>query len=190
MALIKCPECKSEVSDKANNCPKCGFPLDFSETLEQNAVEKSGINIRLLIGFIIVAVVVVFAMFFYRNVVMTSRDSVQYSITAVNMLKEHMKHPDSLEIRKIKYLKDETTGASVKYEVYIEFAAENEVGGRVPDKAFFIDMPELGYSIYPTLYIESTSTGGSGMYAACAVDLKHSGWEDVDVDLVMKNLDK
>lgn len=27
MALIQCPECKTEISDKANKCPKCGFPI-------------------------------------------------------------------------------------------------------------------------------------------------------------------
>jgi len=27
MALIKCPECQSEVSDQAPTCPKCGFPF-------------------------------------------------------------------------------------------------------------------------------------------------------------------
>ena len=27
MALIKCPECSKEISDKANNCPNCGYPL-------------------------------------------------------------------------------------------------------------------------------------------------------------------
>src|SRR5438132_10229457 len=27
MALIKCPECCNEVSDKATSCPKCGYPL-------------------------------------------------------------------------------------------------------------------------------------------------------------------
>lgn len=27
MALIACPECKTEVSDKANACPKCGHPI-------------------------------------------------------------------------------------------------------------------------------------------------------------------
>lgn len=28
MALIKCPECGKEVSDKAYNCPNCGYPFD------------------------------------------------------------------------------------------------------------------------------------------------------------------
>lgn len=27
MALIRCPECNSEVSDRAGACPRCGFPI-------------------------------------------------------------------------------------------------------------------------------------------------------------------
>lgn len=27
MSLIKCPECGREVSDKANSCPNCGYPI-------------------------------------------------------------------------------------------------------------------------------------------------------------------
>jgi len=27
MALINCPECTSEISDKAPSCPKCGAPI-------------------------------------------------------------------------------------------------------------------------------------------------------------------
>ena len=28
MALIKCPECGSEISDKAKMCPRCGCPVE------------------------------------------------------------------------------------------------------------------------------------------------------------------
>lgn len=28
MALIECPECQSQVSDQAESCPKCGYPLE------------------------------------------------------------------------------------------------------------------------------------------------------------------
>ena len=27
MALIKCPECSKDVSDKAQSCPNCGYEL-------------------------------------------------------------------------------------------------------------------------------------------------------------------
>jgi DNA-directed RNA polymerase subunit RPC12/RpoP len=27
MALINCPECLKEISDRADNCPQCGFPI-------------------------------------------------------------------------------------------------------------------------------------------------------------------
>lgn len=27
MALIKCPECNNDISDKARACPHCGFPI-------------------------------------------------------------------------------------------------------------------------------------------------------------------
>ena len=31
MALITCPECGKEVSDKATTCPNCGCPLQQSQ---------------------------------------------------------------------------------------------------------------------------------------------------------------
>ena len=30
MALINCPECGTEVSDKAEKCPKCAYPLNMA----------------------------------------------------------------------------------------------------------------------------------------------------------------
>lgn len=42
MALIKCPECSAEISDKAISCPHCGFPID-KQIL---AIDKAKINIE------------------------------------------------------------------------------------------------------------------------------------------------
>lgn len=46
MALIQCPECGKEISDKVTNCPHCGYP--FTEQPAQSAtpqpVEVTGIN--------------------------------------------------------------------------------------------------------------------------------------------------
>jgi zinc-ribbon domain len=38
MALIRCPECKEKVSDKATSCPKCGYPLQQARTLSLSDV--------------------------------------------------------------------------------------------------------------------------------------------------------
>lgn len=34
MALIKCSECESEVSDKAAFCPKCGNPINVNKSVK------------------------------------------------------------------------------------------------------------------------------------------------------------
>ena len=34
MALITCPECGREVSDRAKTCPNCGFPITKSEEMD------------------------------------------------------------------------------------------------------------------------------------------------------------
>ena len=39
MALIKCPECGTEVSDKAAACPKCAYPIQQAQ--EQKIVEMA-----------------------------------------------------------------------------------------------------------------------------------------------------
>lgn len=44
MALIQCPECGKEVSDKVTSCPHCGYP--FAEQLVQpQPVEATGTNV-------------------------------------------------------------------------------------------------------------------------------------------------
>ena len=39
MALIKCPECELQVSDKALSCPHCGYPM--KKESEKKSREKS-----------------------------------------------------------------------------------------------------------------------------------------------------
>ena len=43
MALIKCPECGKEISDKATSCIHCGYPLHTSE-LQQKSISSKTIN--------------------------------------------------------------------------------------------------------------------------------------------------
>lgn len=44
MALINCPECNTEVSDKADKCPKCAYPINYNnqrDSVEKKTVVKS-----------------------------------------------------------------------------------------------------------------------------------------------------
>lgn len=49
MALIKCPECELQVSDKALSCPHCGYPINKSPT--QQRIRTSSKRKRLPNGF-------------------------------------------------------------------------------------------------------------------------------------------
>lgn len=45
MALIKCPECGKEVSDKAVRCPHCGLPLgEVHTTTQEDSINDAGIS--------------------------------------------------------------------------------------------------------------------------------------------------
>jgi hypothetical protein len=48
MALIKCPECSTEVSDKAAACPKCACPLHATAppVVGQVTVEKTSKELK------------------------------------------------------------------------------------------------------------------------------------------------
>ena len=42
MAMVQCPECKGEISDKAYSCPHCGYPIRTPETDQYEYVLGTG----------------------------------------------------------------------------------------------------------------------------------------------------
>ena len=54
MALIKCPECKNNISDKADVCPKCGYEINNNN--KNNKTDKKFDYKYLLIGLLIIVV--------------------------------------------------------------------------------------------------------------------------------------
>lgn len=46
MALITCPECSQEISDKVKSCPHCGFPFN-EESNETQKVEIASVNLKM-----------------------------------------------------------------------------------------------------------------------------------------------
>ncbi|MFR4440003.1 MAG: zinc-ribbon domain-containing protein [Hungatella sp.] len=41
MALIQCPECQLQVSDKALSCPHCGYPMTKTSTSRQTNLQNA-----------------------------------------------------------------------------------------------------------------------------------------------------
>lgn len=73
MALIKCPECGKEISDKASFCPGCGCPMEPKKEKEQNIygrqtekegeVEKrKGKKYKLKLSHMIIALILIIAL--------------------------------------------------------------------------------------------------------------------------------
>ena len=65
MALIKCPECKKDISDKAEVCPNCGYELkSANDSIGNSNLDKviSGNNLKYLL-IIVVAAIGIFLVF-------------------------------------------------------------------------------------------------------------------------------
>lgn len=74
MALIQCPECGRQVSDKARKCPHCGCPLEElekkepvkekkkSEVLEKTPKEKKKLSKKtiIIIGIVLLSLILVY----------------------------------------------------------------------------------------------------------------------------------
>ncbi len=65
MAIINCPECRTEVSDKARNCPKCAFPINNKINKPQTKVKnKEGCFLQTLnIGCVVIMVIIAIVIF-------------------------------------------------------------------------------------------------------------------------------
>lgn len=63
MALITCPECGKEVSDKADKCPNCGAPVEkpAEKKKEEVVQEKKKGSLSNLIALIVLIVIIIFA---------------------------------------------------------------------------------------------------------------------------------
>lgn len=67
MALIQCPECGKDISDKAVSCPNCGYPLSSDELLktgdpkftdEKGTLKRHFVIIGPIVALIAIAVIV------------------------------------------------------------------------------------------------------------------------------------
>jgi len=54
MALIKCPECKADVSTVAAACPQCGYSRDRERAHNRARFKKVGLTVVLVIWGIVI----------------------------------------------------------------------------------------------------------------------------------------
>jgi len=101
MALIKCPECGKEISDKANACPNCGCPindnvdkdessrqLEISENtisqLDKRQNQNRKINFKLLISLVAIIVIIFVGGGLYYNNTLKPQKIYNEALTLLN----------------------------------------------------------------------------------------------------------
>ena len=67
MALIKCPECNSQISDQADSCPKCGYELKSKKETSTNNSSTTLTNKFNFKYVAIVLVIVVAVLLFFQQ---------------------------------------------------------------------------------------------------------------------------
>ena len=88
MALIKCPECGKEVSDKAKSCIHCGYPINVSkiktndEIIEQTKQKK---KIGLIVFIILIILGIGIGVFSYNYSISGKKEANQ----AIEILKDY-----------------------------------------------------------------------------------------------------
>ena len=68
MALINCPECGAQVSDRANECNKCAYPINKTPKVIKVKSEEQGcflqtLNMGCFVVFLIIAVILFLIIF-------------------------------------------------------------------------------------------------------------------------------
>ena len=138
MALIKCPECGKEESDKASRCPQCGYPIheninidanshvvlpvnDYSEQQKEITKRKFKPLIKVMIilfSLVIIATAVVCTIGYYNNnktVTVSSIDISKWRLT------DHNKYSDSYEGTVVSETKEPFVAVIGYYEDVLDF---------------------------------------------------------------------
>ena len=155
MAIINCPECGKEISDKSETCIHCGYPLKESMSEEvpkektsgrasvKSVLENLGSRIGkkglfILLGAALVIVAIILISVINQNVL---NEKEQYVYKVVAEYKEMLKDPDSMVLRgDILYVKNSS------YDTYVAFSASgnNSYGAPVTSMPIFMNYSYLG----------------------------------------------
>lgn len=196
MALIKCPECGKEISDKSKKCPECGYPI---KKLKKKSGTKRKIIIPLIIVIGIIFIISITAIIIKlsngkstqqveqqtQTEIVTEAPLNDYEYAAINLvnkLKDRLKNPDSLKIYSLsvrQFYKGETT-----YHFCIDYSAQNGFGGN-NRKTEYLEIginDDLDKYAFDSIIMAMEQSN----YANNSNILDKS----IDIDRIMNNLDK
>lgn len=144
MALIKCPECETEVSDKASNCPKCGCPINV-------VTRTKKIKIPIIIGVLATVLIIgiVGGIFMRKNQepkLPELNEKEQYASECIEKIYSALKNPESLQVHTIEWI-DDTSEPEVEADYfYIDLSAQNSMGGLTRDRYIFHYTSQWSYN--------------------------------------------
>ena len=196
MALIKCPECGKEISDKSKKCPECGYPI---KKLKKKSGTKRKIIIPLIIVIGIIFIISITAIIIKlsngkstqqveqqtQTEIVTEAPLNDYEYAAINLvnkLKDRLKNPDSLKIYSLSvrhFYKGETT-----YHFCIDYSAQNGFGGNNRKTEYLEigindDLDKYAFDSIIMAMEQSNYTNNSNILD-----------KSIDIDRIMNNLDK
>lgn len=185
MALIQCPECNHQVSDKATSCPQCGCPIMVSESqgtiVEQASKQPTKVvvkNIPKKAVVIIVAVVVLFVAIWAL-----AGGSSSVIDADIKLLQDCLLDPDSLIIYQA--YTNENYGDHGRATLFY-FGAKNKSGGISDDWAFVYNGSILFESNFTAAKNAGDNKGilenGQLVFAQFAVSMGHESWQKVEIE--------
>ena len=71
MALIKCPECGKEISDAAESCPNCGYPIKGQQQIGDSDGLGKGQETKKLKTVLFIVVGIILVVIVYGNYILT-----------------------------------------------------------------------------------------------------------------------
>ena len=135
MALIKCPECKKDISDKAEVCPNCGYELKSANGSVSNSnLDKviSGDNLKYLF-IIVVAAIEIFLVFNMIN----KNSGMGYKSYTDSTLDITFNYPKNYDVKR-------DTSTNLLY-------VAKSIGNTVPDYPYIVISKIDGYAPYSFL---------------------------------------
>ena len=140
MAIINCPECQKEISDLAQKCPLCGFPLKKTR-------EKRRINYKMIkyfgIVFLVIGIIYAgYSLYMSEKMMSNEEKAVLFALKDViekerlgsNLVLEYAgtyQHPDGLYLVALDIYKNEDSKNYIRYLYF-----DNEYGGKIENRIF------------------------------------------------------